>query len=770
MSDHGTRYVKEIVTRNGDGAVKPFVKHNSLMTSQEQAGPSVASVDMMELLRGIWRRKLFILLITVLFCGVTSAFVLREQPTYSVEAQILVDNLETPFSRAQPGDQSEARPAFDDRDILSQVSVLNSRDLGDRVIKDLGLAGKDEFDSARNGVGTVSKILIASGFKENPLTKSLEERAFDRYRTALTVFQVPESKVIVIRYFALDPQIAADVANKLAEVYVTSTKEAQSEPTGRARDWLAEQIEILRKKVAESEAAAEEFRASAGLLKGTQSTLGTQELSELNTQITLAEAARTEAQAKAKSIRSLLDDSGSVDVSPDVLNSPFIQRLREQQIALQRNMAELSVTYLPGHPKMVAARNELAKVDQQLRNEALKIVVGLEDQARVAATREASLRASLNAAKAKASTTNLDEVKLRALERDAAANRSLLESFLNRYTDASTRQEIRAQPGFARIIQRAVPPANPNYPKVGPTVILATLAGLTLGLGLAFLAEVLRMAGGRAEMTPVPETTGRAAIPILPPQIVEEPVVRQPPPALQISVPQFGSPPTAHQPILSEIPETSDLVSAANHANQPLHEPSGDYAVAAGRMVSWLNNIRQSLGVQKLAVLTIGETGPDGPTAAVAIARIISAQGIGALVIDADDERPSIHTICGVERGPGLSDILANEATIDTAVQRDAGSLAHVLRAGTKPEGFTDLATNPRFDALIEAFAQVYPVIIIHCGKGVSPSVIRKCHAALLMAPGTRILDAARLIEGWRQTGLRAVQFVRIGLPVRRAA
>ena len=158
-------------------------------------------------------------------------------------------------------------------------------------------------------------------------------------------------------------------------------------------------------------------------------------------------------------------------------------------------MAELSVTYLPNHPKIVAMRNELAKVDQQLRNEAVKIVAGLEDQARIAATREASLRASLNAAKAKASATNLDEVKLRAFERDASANRSLLESFLNRYTDASARQEVAAQPGFARIIQTAVPPANPSYPKTGPTIILATLAGLTLGLGLAFLAEVLRMAG-----------------------------------------------------------------------------------------------------------------------------------------------------------------------------------------------------------------------------------------------------------------------------------
>lgn len=739
------------------------------MTNPEQAGLNSASVDLMELLRGIWRRKLFILLVTVLFGAATTFVVMREKPSYSVEAQVLVDNLETPFSRAQPGEGAPSAPTFDDRDILSQVSVLSSRDLGDRVIKDLGLTGKGEFDSARNGVGKLGGILIALGFKENPLNKSLEERAFDRYRAALTVFQLPGSKVISIKYFALDPKIAADVANRLAEVYVTSTREAQSEPTGRARDWLAEQIDILRKKVADSEAAVEEFRANAGLLKGTQSTLGTQELSELNTQITLAEAARTEAQAKAKTIRTTLDDQGSVDLASDVLNSPFIQRLREQQISLQRSMAELSVTYLPSHPKMVAVRSELAKVDQQIRTEAMKIVAGLEDQARTAATREASLRASLNAAKAKASTSNLDEVKLRSLERDAAANRSLLESFLNRYTDASARQEITAQPGFARIIQRAVPPANPSYPKKGPTVILATLAGLTLGLGLAFLAEVLRLAGRLVGGADLPEPERRAP-PILPaPVAVDTIIPREPIQPLAVPPLGNGSPPPA-QPILIEIPGTPDLTVAANHANQPLNDPSGDYALAAGRMVSWLNNIRQSLGVQKLAVLTIGEANADGATAAVAMARVVAAQGIGALVIDADAAHASVHKICGIEPGPGLSDILANEATIDLAVQRDVGSLAHVLRAGTKSEGFADLASNARFDALIDAFAQVYPVIIVNCGDAAAQSVSRKCHAALLMAPGTRILDAARMIESWRQSGLRAVQFVRIGQPVRRAA
>lgn len=748
------------------------------MNNLEQAGMNASSVDMMDLLRGLWRRKWMILLVTLLFAATAAFFVLRDRPSYTVEAQLLVDNLETPFSRAQPGDGSDSRQAFDERDILSQVSVLKSRDLGDRVIRELGLAGKGEFDPARDGVSRIGEIMIALGFKNDPHKKSLEERAYDRYSDQLNVYQIPDSKIIIVKYSGLDPKVAADVANKLAETYVVSTREAQSEPTGRARDWLAGQIDVLQKKVAESEAAVEEFRARAGLLKGTQATLGTQELSELNSQITLAQAARTEAQVKAKAIRELLDSSGSVDVSSDVLNSPFIQRLREQHITLQRSMAELSVTYLPGHPKMVALRNELANIDQQIRTEALKIVAGLEDQARVAATREASLRASLNAAKATASASNLDDVKLRALERDAAADRSLLESFLNRYADASARQEVAAQPGFARIIQRAVPPTSPTYPLKGPTIILATLAGLTLGVGLAFLAEVLKMAGGTrapAPLTREPALDAPGIVPAPATEIAPARAMPAPQPRSHFMTPQLstgGLTPPGHQAILSEIPETPDLGKAVAHAGQPLHDPSGAYALAAGRVVSWLNHARQSLGVQKLAVTAIGEDGLDGATAAVALARIVAAQGVGALVIDVDERHPSVHTVCGIAAGTGLSDILLDEATIENAVQRDSGSLAHVLRAGTRAGELADAVTGARFDSLIDAFAQIYPVIIVHCAgqSAAAQTVIGKCHSALLMAPGTRILDAARMIESWRQSGLRAVQFVRIGQPVRRVA
>ncbi len=97
---------------------------------------------------------------------------------------------------------------------------------------------------------------------------------------------------------------------------------------------------------------------------------------------------------------------------------------------------------------------------------------------------------------------------------------------------------------------------------------------------------------------------------------------------------------------------------------------------------------------------------------------------------------------------------------------------AHVLRAGREPEELAALINSPRMDALLDAFGQVYSVVIIHCGDAANGgrAMVRRSHGAILVAGGPSLVDAARLIEQWRNSGLRAVQFVRVDSRIRRAA
>ncbi len=445
-------------------------------------------------MRGMGRRKLVIFVFTLLALCAGLGIVKVLKPTYSTEAQILIENLASPFDRTQSPDEQRPDPV-DDRVIKSQISVLKSQDVALRVITSLNLQDRPEFDSLKTkGVGKIKQLLLAFGFGEDPRLQTPEQRALDRLTDGLTVYQIPESNVVAVKYSSSDPKTAAEVANTLVKIYVASTAETNSQPTTRARDWIAGQIEDLRKKVASSDASIEEFRSQAGLLQGENSTLGTQELSELNTQITLAEGVRTEAEQRAKSIKNILATKGTVVGSTDVLNSTIVQSLREQQVASARRVAELSATYLPGHPKMIAAQNDLRNIDRQIRSEALKLVDSLDQQAKIAEAREQALRARLEEMKGRESTANLASVKLKALERESAADKALLESLLLRYADASARQDLSTQPGMARIIQQAAVPTSPSFPKSGPLVMLITLAGLALSLGLSFLMEIMAAA------------------------------------------------------------------------------------------------------------------------------------------------------------------------------------------------------------------------------------------------------------------------------------
>ncbi len=253
---------------------------------------------------------------------------------------------------------------------------------------------------------------------------------------------------------------------------------------------------MLRKKVEESEAAAERFRSSQGLYAGSNNvTLNAQQLSELNSQLILAKAQRSEAEARARLIQKMLDDGGDIDATPEVLKSDLIGRLIEQRVQVQRELAQLSATLLPSHPRVKQLNSELADVREQIRDEAAKIVKGLTNEAEVASARETSLRNSLNDTKAQASGQGDAEIKLRALEREAKANRDLLESYLARYRDASSRHDMGAVPAQAAIVSRAHASILPSFPKRGPLSLLVMVGDRAAGTLLCRRPRAYRCSG-----------------------------------------------------------------------------------------------------------------------------------------------------------------------------------------------------------------------------------------------------------------------------------
>ena len=265
-----------------------------------------------------------------------------------------------------------------------------------------------------------------------------------------------------------------------------------------ASQWLSGEIDNLRKKVADAESRVEDFRSKSSLFVGTNNTtLSNQQMGELNTQLNNARALKSDAESKARLIREMLQSGKPIEAS-EVLNSELIRRLSEQRVTLRGQLAEQSSTLLDNHPRIKELKAQLADLDRQIRDEASKLSRSLDNDARIASGRVDGLSASLEQLKKQATSTNGNDVQLRALEREAKAQRDLLESYLAKYREANTRENIDAAPADGRIISRASVSNAPAYPKKLPIVLIATLATLMLSAGAIVTGELLRMTAPRA--------------------------------------------------------------------------------------------------------------------------------------------------------------------------------------------------------------------------------------------------------------------------------
>lgn len=726
-------------------------------------------LSMSDVLRGIGRRKFMVL--TCLLAGLLAGGLVLAllKPSYQSEAQVIIENLATPFEKVNSVQIEQRSEAVDQRVVASQVSVIKSGDMGARVVDSLNLSTIPEFNSLLKSPSAIKSVLIATGFVDDPHLLTPIQLALKQLDSRLTVYPTPESNIIGIKYQSSDPQLSADIANAVADTYVLSTRETAAGSTSRARDWLQQQITELRTKVSAAENEVEKYRSEAGLLTGEKSTLGTQQISELNSQITLAEAASSEAAARADEIRNLLAQKGSVDASSDVLSSALIQNLREQQSTSSRKLSELSAVYLPNHPKMVAAQQELSSINRNIRSEANKIIDSLIGQAKIAAARAKSLRSSLEKLKGTQATANLSDVKLQELERDAQASRVLLEQMLGRYADVSSRRDLSLQPGFARVIQKAVPLPSNYFPKAGPILVLTGFGGLAFGLGLAFLFSVMSAsATGQNSFIPEPETVATQN------ELPDEPSS----PAMDVAWPAAHVadeikpkvvivPAPANEKtlaVLSSMPSASNLAATLAMVESTYSGAPSAITEPATRIAMSFLTLNGMQGLKSVALTSIGGRGMDASLATMAITRALAASKKKVIAVDLSSMNSPFETMFEIPAGCGISDLVVGEADFTKVICRDPHSSAHIIRYGLKTAPHIQVSLPEKLAPIMKALTGIYDFVLVHVGEATpaTPALVRECTGTMILAPQTRYKDAAAAARILEQQGMGCTMFVRL--------
>lgn len=643
------------------------------------ASPELGDVD----LRAIWdtlvRKRMWVIGPTVLAFVLSLLVVNIITPRYKSEARILIDGRENIFLRPN-GDRAEERGSLDAEAVTSQVQLLLSRELARDVIKANKLSELPEFDPVLRGVSPLRTLLALFGIVRDPFKMTPEERVLEAYYERLTAYAVDKSRVMVIEFQSQNPELAARVTNSIADGYLVLQQAARQNQAKSASQWLLVEIESLRKKVADAEAKVEEFRSKSNLFVGTNNTtLSNQQLGELNTQLNNARALKSDAESKSRLIREMLQSGKPIEAS-EVLNSELVRRLSEQRVTLRAQLAEQSSTLLGGHPRIKELKAQISDIDRQIREEASKISRSLENDARIASARADGLNGSLDQLKRQASSTNGQDVQLRALEREAKAQRDLLESYLAKYREATTRENIDTAPADGRIISRAIVSNTPAFPKKLPTVLIATMAMLMLSAGYITTGELLRMTAPR------PGVTVRAPV-----------------------TPQLEMPPQM---------------------------PTG--IVEVERLAAML----RSGAARKITV--IGAHQDESVTlVALTLARILSRNS-KVVLVDLAMASPTLAAVSTDPASPGLTELMQGSASFSDIITKDRLSAVHIVGAGRDAAQRQLLQLpriNLAIDALSRAYD--YVVLDAGTASDLPATVIAtQAHAVII--PDPAITAAAR--------------------------
>ncbi|RDJ23298.1 lipopolysaccharide biosynthesis protein [Bosea caraganae] len=652
----------------------------TVRTDSEARSAGESRGDMLDL-GALWaaikRRKLWIIGPSLVALGLSFVAVNLVTPRYTGEARLLLENRDSFYTRpGQLAGGESSSQQFDAEGVQSQVQVIMSRDLAREAIKRIGLVGNSEFDSGAGALNAIKKIGVLVGLGAHPADRSPEERVLEKYYDRVLVYPVGRSRIVAVEFTSQDPALAAKGANEIASLYLDMQEAAKQDTARSASSWLSTTIEPLRKRVAEAEAKVEDFRSRNGLLVGANNTtITSQQLADLSSQLSNARSQQAEAQAKAGLIRDAIKQGRTFEI-PDVANNELVRRLIEQRVNLRAQIALESRTLLPEHPRIKELSAQLADLEGQIRAAAERTVRMLENEAKITAQRVDSFTAALDGQKKNVSSANDSEVQLRALEREARTLRDQLEQYMGRYREAIARDTQNATPADARIISRAIEPTEPSFPKKIPVMIVSTLATFLVALATVVSRELLNGNAG-APATPreprrAPGWVGAAA----------------------------GSRSAKGDQRRERV---AGLLTHAGRLGQitlDLADPDQTLADLAERVAE------PARGMAPLVAVLDG--GASGAATALDLAKLL-AQRCRCIVVDLSRDEDRTR--------PGFSELLAGEVLFSDIIMREPGSRLHSIGAGRAGRAAV-FAAPDLIEVALDALCETYDWVLVVAASG----------------------------------------------------
>lgn len=657
--------------------------------------------------RNIW----LIFAIIAIFVAGAAIVTLLMMPRYTATSSIEIANEAQQVLGEQFDQQTEMSDGWDiDRFLITQVTILESRSLADRVARKLNLYSDPRFFNAMQ----VDEDSYAT-------RSSQRNGVLDLLSENLEVALPGDSRIVGISFTSTDAQMSAQIANAFATEFIQANLQRKFDSSSYARTFVQDQLNEARARLEQSEQELNNYARGASLIRTRGSedegaetnSVTTASLLQLNEAANSAQAQRVVAEARWNAER-----AQPLMSSPAVLGSPVVQDLQKRRSELAGQLENARERYLEDHPTVQRLTNDLRSINGQLTDAASRARDSVRADYVAARAAEDQLRQRVVQLKGETLQEQDRAVRYNTIAREADTNRSIYEGLLQRYRELNATAGITAS--NVSIIDAAEPPASPSAPNPVLNIALALLLGGFTAAAIVFLKEQLD------DRIRVPEEieqkVGVNLLGVVPKSVMDDPI-------------------------------------------EELRDPKSPMAESYSALRSSLLYSTRT-GMPQLVLVTSAQPSEGKSTTTFAMARSMALIGKKCLLIDADLRRPSVNKLAGIGNAIGLSSVLVGEHSAEEAIVSTEFDTLHIMPSGPIPPSPAELLSSSRLHALFASLRSQYDVIFVDSapvlGLADSPGLSALADGVLLVVEANRgrggqLKSAVRRLRMMKPTILGAV-------------
>jgi polysaccharide biosynthesis transport protein len=671
------------------------------------------------------RRRLWVILLCVLFlCGVGLSYFMVVPAPYTGEAILKLDTRKFQLFQ-QPGsfgDQTIDTGA----DVESHLESLKSENLALKIITELHLADDPEFGLAA-GIPIISNLIEPRHFESETWRIRNALRIFNKHYTA-------ERKgiyLIGISFESTSAERSAQIANAIAQTYLTEQLNAKYEVTREGIKWLESRIKELRDQVSASQKAVIDYKSEHQLVDAGNGRLITeQQLADLNNQLTVARAKTATMRARVDRISAALNDPADMGViratAGEATSNQVIMKLRTQYLDLVAREADWSEKYGRDHLAVIAVRSSMRGIRASILDELQRLQESYKKDYEAASEVDSLVEKQLQQAIAEAQTSNEAQVTLGNLENAADTYKALYENFVKRFSEATEQQSFPYTE--ARLLTKATPPIRRTYRKSLLIVAMTPLMGLVLGIGLGALRDFLDH--GFRTSSQIESMLGLPCIAMVPLHSNRGNRVGR--------VQRVGG--SSPALILSKL----DIASSA------VEQPFSRFAEAI-RTIKLAADLNGITSANRVVGITSAVPDEGKSTIAAALALSIAQVGGRAVLVDCDFRNPSLSRALTPGAKAGIIEVLSGKAGLDETLNKETYlSMAFLpVYSRVRIADSSELLSSSAMKKLFERLRNSYDYVIVDLPPLAPLADVRAT---------THLVDSYLLTVEWGRTSTAIVQ------------